>query len=716
MIDIHKIAENQYQLRKGGEALIKDVFFKIERLNENSNYYKLFPNDSCFLLYNAQTEVFSLNQKSAKEAHTFKSTDAYSFETNSFAAYRSDAPYVHLIYEDGSFERDTYIFIGPESKDIHRSRPIQLTGFAKENMSKWIYFHTKERKYAWNKTAAYEYYEGTILADRFNNGYYSTCKNGLYTLHFYKPADIIGGRRQKTVHFSERFDSITESFGYLICKPHDKSIYRIYKEDYNVKPLASFSSVPIRIDGKRMFVCKELEGNLSFLNLVNDKILENYSWLVGSEYEIEDNYLFIKKPDSETWRIYSRENGKEIFTGWKKITLKREDTKLRIFVDTDNILGLEIPISKIEEYHLQYLSKLSVLSQEIFSKQTGNIEASQPSVSVSIASDPDQQSISQTGVKPVTLVLPNVVGLPDKIDFITSISQISCSSNNTLLCSRKTNTLHKDDIIFWYDITKQIAYVTIFLINKAHRILWSKQLDKNEAELVNGIPGKKFIEAKLLNVTEHNIFEKVASLCRQSVTVQKVISDINEQKRQKELDIRYKKLVNFMMQEEYPKEKMEEVVKILLPDWKKPEPPVNSEKVVFTFNDESFSIAPDETWIIKDPFYRQAFLRKTNLVAVLLDKRFNEYSDIEGVDYEMIGQGQEKKFDQHFSPENANTAIIDKNRRILLFKRINNANVFFDEVECVGYHTVLENGVGSRQLIIFHLKSKCRKLLKRKLV
>lgn len=716
MIDILKIAENQYQLQKDGEVLVEDVFLRIERLNEHSNYYKLYPNDSCFLLYNVEKEVFALNQKSAKVAHTFKCTDAYSFDTCSFAAYRSDAPYVHLIYEDGSFERDTYKYIGPESKDIHRSRPIQLTGFAKENMSKWIYFHTKERKYAWNKTAAYEYYEDTMLADRFSNGYYSTCRYGLYTLHLYKPADIIGGTRQKTVHFSEKFDSITENYGYLICKLHDKSIYRIYNENHNVKPLASFSSAPVRLLDKRMFVCKELEGNLSFLNLDNDRILENESWLVEDEYEIEENYLFIKKPGSETWRIYSRENGKEIHTGWDKVVLKREGKKLRIFVDTDVLLGLEVAISRIEEFHLQYLSKLSALSREIFSKQTGNIETNQLSVSVTITPKLDKQSISQTSIRPVPHVLPNVVGFPDKIDFITSISQIRCSSNNALLCSRKTNVLHKDDIIFWYDITNQIAYVTIFLFNKAHRILWSKQLDNFEAELIKEIPGKKFIEANLSDVTEQNIIEKVASLCRQSVTVQKAISDINEQKRQKELDIRYKKLVNFMMQEDYPKEKMEEVVKILLPDWKKPEPPVNSEKVVFTFNDESFSIAPDETWIIKDPFYRQAFLRKTNLVAVLLDKRFNEYSDIEGVDYEMIGQGQEKKFDQHFSPENANTAIVDKNKRILLFKRINNANVFFDEVECVGYHTVLENGVGSRKLIIFHLKSKCRKLLKRILV
>ena len=716
MIDILKIAENQYQLQKDGEVLVKDVFFKIERLNEHSNYYKLYPNDSCFLLYNAQKEVFSLNQKSAKEAHTFKSTDAYSFDTDSFAAYRSDAPYVHLIYEDGSFERDTYMYIGPESKDIHRSRPIQLTGFAKENMSKWIYFHTKERKYAWNKTAAYEYYEGTMLADRFNNGYYSICKYGVYTLYLYKPANIIGGTRPKTVHFSEKFDSITENFGYLICKLHDRSIYRIYNENHNLKPLASFSSAPVGLIDKRMFVCKELDGTLSFLNLDNDRILENESWLVESDYEIEENYLFIKNPGSETWRIYSRENGKEIHTGWNKVVLKREGKKLKIFVDSDVLLGLEIAISRIEEYHLQYLSKLSTLSQEIYSKQTDNIKTIQPSVSVTITSEPDQQSISQTNIKPVPPVLPNVVGLPGKIDFITSISQIRCSSNNAILCPRKTNTLQKDDIIFWFDTTNQIAYVTIFLFNRAHRILWSKHLDNFEAELIKEIPGKKFIEAKLSNVTEQNIIEKVGSLCQQSLTIQKAISDINEQKRQKELDVRYKKLLNFMTQEEYPKEKMEEVVKILLPDWKKPEPPVNKEKVVFTFNDESFTIAPDETWIIKDPFYRQAFLKKSNLVAILLDKRFNEYSDIEGVDYEMVGQGQEKKFDQDFTSDNANKPIKDNDRRILLFKRINNAIVFFDEVECVGFHTVLENGIGSRKLIIFHLKSKCRKLLKRKLV
>ena len=130
MIGIHQIADHQYQLVEDGKILFDDVFFKIERLNQNSNYYLLFPNESCFLLYNILRHCFAFNTKSVSSAYSFARIEAYSFETGSFAAYRSDVSYVHLIYEDGSYETDIYKYIGPESNDLHRSRPIQLTGFA----------------------------------------------------------------------------------------------------------------------------------------------------------------------------------------------------------------------------------------------------------------------------------------------------------------------------------------------------------------------------------------------------------------------------------------------------------------------------------------------------------------------------------------------------------------------------------------------------------
>ncbi len=722
MIEIRQIANNKYQLIEDGEVCIKDVFFKIERLNENSNYYLLFPNESCFLLYHIINHRFALNEGFAKDAHSFIKIEAYSYETGSFAAYRSDTALAHLIYEDGSFEKDTYLYIGPESNDSRRSRPVQLTGYAKkENMFRWIYFHGKERKYGWDKKHAYEYYDGTYLSYRFKKGYYSTYKDGQYKLYFYETADNFRLSKPKSFDFKAYFDSILESHGYLVCKLHNKSVYRIYKEDYSAKPIASFSSAPILLEDKRMFVCKENEGVLSFFDLDSNMLLENESWDVHSDYEIEDNFLFVKTPGRSTWKIYSRDNGKEVYTSWEKITLKREGDSLRLFVDTDDYSDVEILITGIEKYQLEYLSKLSSLSQPSPSDQPITEDKREPTPTEIIAPESQSpqieiKSIGSTPLSNVGVISDKNVGvISDKIDFIISLSQISIRPNNTIICNKSTRGLHTQDVIFWLDKTKHIVYVSRLAVTNAHRILWRKQLDDDKVKLINDIPNK-FYEANLSCVTEQNVIEKVSSLCQQSVEIQKAINDRKEQKNLKELDIRYNKLISFMMQEDYPKEKMDEVVKILLPDWKKPEPPVNNDKVVFKFNDESFSIAPDETWIIKNPFSRQSFLRKTEIVAVLLNKNFIEYSDLEGVDYEMEGQGQDPKFDQYFSPENANTAIKDNERRILLFKKINNGNVFFDEVECVGYHMAQEYGIGGRKLIIFHLKSKCRRLPKRKIV
>jgi hypothetical protein len=168
------------------------------------------------------------------------------------------------------------------------------------------------------------------------------------------------------------------------------------------------------------------------------------------------------------------------------------------------------------------------------------------------------------------------------------------------------------------------------------------------------------------------------------------------------------------LNEKYPKEKIDKAVKVLLPDWKQPE--LVKEKLDFSFNNEQFSLAPDEVWMIANPFTQHRFLKKSDAVAVLLDNNFVEYSDKDGVDYEMIGQGNNKREDQSYRAENANKAIKNKDRRVFLFKKINNGNVFFDEVEYVGHEFVKENGVDSRNIIIFHLKSKFRKLLKRKIV
>ena len=128
----------------------------------------------------------------------------------------------------------------------------------------------------------------------------------------------------------------------------------------------------------------------------------------------------------------------------------------------------------------------------------------------------------------------------------------------------------------------------------------------------------------------------------------------------------------------------------------------------FTFRNEKYSLKVDDVWNLDNPFYRKRFL-DSEIIAILIDDTFVKSSQLSDVDYEMIGQGKDKKYDQCFD-SSVNLHIRDKSKRVLLFEQQGEHISFFDEVEAAGYHMIAESSLpDSRKVIKFFLKSLMRK-------
>ena len=133
-------------------------------------------------------------------------------------------------------------------------------------------------------------------------------------------------------------------------------------------------------------------------------------------------------------------------------------------------------------------------------------------------------------------------------------------------------------------------------------------------------------------------------------------------------------------------------------------------QISFMFKDQSYSLGINDIWPVDNPFYRQKFLPKKDYIAILADDNFNEKSSNEDADYDLIGQGNDSRFDQGFGSP-ANKDIKDGIKRIFLFKNIDGCTIFFDEVKYIDHSFVPEDefDAKSRKLLKFNLRSLIRK-------
>ena len=151
-MEIIKNEKGKYELRDEsgksvGNSYTGTVFYKIDKVREESTCYCLWPNDSCFYLYNSSRGSFI--GRGNVDYWSYSKIQHYSEKTGTFAAYRNDSDYVHLIYGNGTLARDTFLEIGPEIEDEYRSRPVKYT----LNGTRWCFYETKRNKFAWNKAS-----------------------------------------------------------------------------------------------------------------------------------------------------------------------------------------------------------------------------------------------------------------------------------------------------------------------------------------------------------------------------------------------------------------------------------------------------------------------------------------------------------------------------------------------------------------------------------
>ena len=696
-----KIINGYYWLYDGGEPVIKSEFVKVNKLKDNSNYYCLWPNDKCFYLYH------HINRRyiGGDSKYTFNEIRHYSEITHSFAAFRSDKEWAHLIFEDGFMAPDTFLEIGEESDDEYRSRPVKYT--YKEE--RWCFYNTTKRNFAWPKDKGYELSSDWSLAKRYRHSYYSLYhREGFYELAFY---DENRNGDNKYYFFDAyenpnyQFSSISPYGKYLVCKSKT-NLYFVFdtqnrdsreKERY---PLCSSIGEPILENG-----CIIISNGENWQIYYERRIVENYLWGVDKKIMIRGQYVFCQNGYDDTWRIYSVDTGWEVFTDWNNIHIDICDKDdIRLFVDTPTVLQLERRIEHIAKASEDWLKKIVEYSQIGECSQITHKTSLQDIVSTNTKTE----ECIATPVEKKLTVQENVIpdsniecGLPDHIDYIIALDIVRVWGDppSNIINDRKDNLLTKGDVIYWYDKSSDVIHISQYKGHKKYKILFTHKLVK-PLEYLDFIP-QKFTSMRLDGISISNIEEKIVSYWSKEETEKQ--------------DFRLQKVNAFLIKLGFESEQIAKAIEVLAPDSVKAEPLIEDEKYVsFTYKDKQqekdYKLKPNDIWPIDFPFNRQKFLNKSDYIAVLIGDNFNDSSYNEYADYEMIGQGKDKSFSQEFEHTPINKAIRDCSKRVLLFKNVDGFLTFYDEVESIGYDLIPEdeNDNQSRLLIKFYLRSLIR--------
>ena len=692
-----KIINGYYWLYDGGEPVVDSEFVKVNKLNDNSNYYCLWPNDKCFYLYHINRGYIGGTSK-----YTFNEIRHYSEITHSFAAYRSDVERAHLLFEDGFMVSDAFLEIGEECDDDYRSRPVKYT--YKEE--RWCFYETTKRDFpkVWPKEKGYKLSSDWSLSKRYPHSYYSLYhQEGFYELAFY---DENRNSDNKYCCFDAyknpnyQFSSISQCGKYLVCKSK-KNLYFVFntkeKERY---PLCSSIGEPILENGRII-----ISNGKNWQIYKKRRIVENYSWEESKKIMIRGQYVFCQNGYNDTWRIYSVDTGLEVFTDWQNIHIDMCDNDdIRLFVDTPSILQLERRIEHIAKASEDWLKKIVEYSQIGECSQITHKTSSQDVVFTNtkteeyITTPVEKELSAQENFIPVSNIESEV---PDHVDYITAIDNVGVWGNppSNIINDRKDNILTRGNIIYWYDKSSDVIHITQYKGHKKYKILFTHKLEK-PLECLDIIP-KKFASMRLDGISISNIEEKIVTYWSKEETDKQ--------------DFRLQKVNAFLIKLGFESEQIAKAIEVLAPDSVKAESLIEDEKYVsFTYKDKQqekdYKLKPNDIWPIDFPFNRQKFLNKSDYIAVLIGDNFNDSSYNEYADYEMIGQGKDKSFSQEFEHTPINKAIRDCSKRVLLFKNVDGFLTFYDEVESIGYDLIPEdeNDNQSRLLIKFYLRSLIR--------
>ena len=677
-----------------GSPLTGKDFAAIERVHGNSNYYRLWKNELCFyLLYANDTET---NFIGGSFPQCFKDIKHYSEVTGSFAVYRSDTDSVYLLYEDSSQISDVFLEIGEECDDEHRSRPVKYI----LNGERWCFFYSKERKFAWRKEKGYCLPKEMSLHKNFPNSYYSVLgEDGYSELAFYDANAIKGDKNGKYHYFkwftnpNYRFVSIERSGAYLLCESVGHFYYVFNTNSHERSPLCSSIAKPII--GKGYMIISDGDHQQIF---INKSIIENHRWRENCPLIVKNDYVFCQNGENDTWRIYRLKNGDNVYTGWKNIQLEKlNNGEIKLWVDTNDVLHLERSLDDIIPACQKWLNEMRrKLPQRA---QTPTLLTPRGDQTTSLR--PSEAKTDTLVEKEVQSTSPSAVisdNLPDHIDFIVAQKNVKTVNNagTFIFSNRQHKQFQINDIILWYDISSCRLYVTKYRRVRTYQVLFTKE-SVNSPYLAENI-STRFTRVDMKGISEENLIDKLLSLFGDNIP--------------DEATLKKQKINIFLSGMGFDDLQIRSAIQALYPQTETKEVQVQQtpNQISFMFKDQSYSLGINDIWPVDNPFYRQKFLPKKDYIAILADDNFNEKSSNEDADYDLIGQGNDSRFDQGFGSP-ANKDIKDGIKRIFLFKNIDGCTIFFDEVKYIDHSFVPEDefDAKSRKLLKFNLRSLIRK-------
>lgn len=691
------ITRNQdgtFCLLKDGSPINDKSYYLINRLNNNSNYYLLWPNEKCFYLYNQLNGEFARNSRNDLDADLFREIRHYSQRTKSFAAYRSDSSQAHLIYENGDIPKDVFIEIGAESNDESCSRPVKYIYSGR----RWCFYNTRNQQFIWPKGSGYKLDDDQVLCSRFDNGFFSIyhSEQEVYQLAFYDRGKTYpyvvatedGSKVKRQGHlffFEERFNLIQPHGNFLICKAKN-GIYHVFNtlaKNKNRRLCASVDEPKFSND----YIFISSERTKQVFSIRQNRTIENDTWKRDCDINVCREYVFVKNPGENSWKIYRLKDAHEVYTDLDivDVEVKRDNVSCKVKDQYGNTETYNI--EDITQFNKQWLQRMSALLNE----NQKQIET--------VSTVKEETIPAETQTKP---------GFPDHIDFVISTKvNIRPQSYDVIKITKKTSDLRPNDIILFYDEEINKVFIARFL-HKTFFILHSKQL-LTHLSFASSV-SNKFTSCSVDGLTEGNYLEKIKSVL--------VKEDIR--KSSISIDKKHKEITAFLKKKEYnfSEDVIQRVLQVLLPDYFEKEKEIKKLlSATFAFKDVEYSLRPDEVWQVDDPFQRRRFLDKKDYIAVLVDTnaRFKVGSRLPGAHYEMEGEGKEgnQSYESPSRKINTNGFIRDNAKRILLFKKVDNTIVFFDEVECIDSREEQEYyGDYSRIIIKFFLRSKIREFTK----
>ena len=693
-----------------GDPIDRKDYYKIEKVHEKSNYFCLWVNELCFYLFHPIK-----GKMGGVYPWGFSEVRHYSERTGSFAAYRSDSdkPLVHLVFDDGSWEKQTFLEIGKECDDNLGSRPVQYQLKSKntEEIEKlWCFYFTVNRKFAWPKENGYKWPEEWALSDSFPHSYFSLFhKDEYYELGYY---DKNNERRKSCFYFNAysnpkfQFTSIKQVGFFLVCKSQ-YGFYFVFnteekKKEDKQKPFCSSIDEPILKNGYLVV------SNGENWQLYNRKgaFIENCAWNVEDEIIIKDKYVFSQDADNSFWRIYWLSNGEEVYTDWKNIQIQQVDEEnVKLFVDTYSVLQFERNLNDIEYEHNRWLEKVKTQAEEMSQSAHLSEFVQEEEKILNEGNKIEIANESQDDIN--NAIIPNAEitneksriyeqDLPDHINYVISLDKVKMygSSGSYIDSNRTCNLFKKNDIILWYSREKMEMYISEFLRSKTYKVLYKKEI-ATSSSVLESMPSK-FTKVDIKDIAENNLLDKLKPYFddgEKSVTESKI-----------------KKIRQLFKELEINNTYVEKVLDMLSPVLQ-----TNQVKKYqccsFIFGDKEYSLQLDELWGVDNPFHLHSFLDKKGVIAILIGNGFYKESSVDGIDYEIIAQGSDKRFSQDFEHTPVNKAIRDMSKRILLFEKRGENLYFYDEVKSAGYVFIKENNKPeSRELIKFYLHSLMRKI------